>query len=215
MLDQISGSPRCVARASSSTARFHDGKERRQPLGIAEAQRGRVGSERHSGQEMARQRQGPGRSVTTDLRDRQLAEGRSAHRGGVRVERKDRVGRRERVKMPVLDRPDHVGERRRRERSSPLREMARDEVQNLGVVHERVVVRLVAVGPAALAESLERPVDQTGGEPLLLEELIARRQVGGRQILRPLLRVFVVDLLAQRGEHGAVTTPCRVSRYAA
>ena len=106
------------------------------------------------------------------------------------------------MEASLLDRLDHVRQRRRRERPRPLREVTRDEVQDLRVVHERVVVRLVAIRCDALADPLERLVDEAPGEALLLEELIARRQVCGRQVRRPVLRILVVEPLAQAREHG-------------
>src|SRR5215510_2098909 len=104
---------------------------------------------------MIRYGQGPGRAVAPDLGDRELAENAGAHCGGVRVERQDRVGRRERMKVSALNRPDHVSQRRRGERARARRKMARDEVEHLSVAHERVVVRLVAEGRTSLAELLK------------------------------------------------------------
>ena len=228
---------RCAIEAG-----FGDGVERRQRLGIREPQRGRVGREWHARHERARQCQGPRGTVTRHFRDRELAEDDRAHQRGVGVERQDRVGRRQRVEASLLDRLDHVRQRRRRERPRPLREVTRDEVQDLRVVHERVVVRLVAIRCGALADpwnllgfqalfplspaqedslrdqrldELVQVMEQVfhlyarlsseaaaPGEALLLEELIARRQVCGRQVRRPVLRILVVEPLAQAREHG-------------
>src|SRR5262249_30571737 len=91
-------------------------------------------------------------------------------------------------------------ERRGRQPARALRKMSRDEIERLHVAYERVVVLALAVTLIRLAEPRERLRDQLERQTLLLQELVARCEIGRDQVLGPVFRIPGLQHLAQARE---------------